>query len=189
MSFAQTSDAQLTQQLSELGQENERLNAELTRLRQEYGEIQRSESRYRQVFEHAPISMVLIHKDGHITQMNPAAEQMFGLTLEQLNRQAGPIYENPQLVENGMLPYMLRAFAGEAVIEEPTYYDASRNFEGGKFNYGCGHYSPIRDASGEVEEIVEIGADFNEFWLFETCYAKSRKSVKTNRQKLHLEYT
>ena len=97
--------------------------------------LRKSESRYRQVFENAPISMILGNREGYATVMNAAAEALYGLSLEQFNQQACPIFDNPQLVENGTLPYMQRALAGEAAIEPPTFYDSSRGSDSGNFNY------------------------------------------------------
>ncbi|WP_088892347.1 GAF domain-containing protein [Leptolyngbya ohadii] len=163
--------------LETLQQENERLTAQCNCFHQ-------SESRYRQIFENAPISMLLINTDGYISQMNAAAEELFGLTIDQLNQQACPVFDNPQLVENGTLPYMLRAFAGEAVVELPTYYDASRNFPGGKLNQGRGHYAPIRDAMGNIKEIVEVSADFTEFFALQEQLLQEKERAAQNRAQL-----
>lgn len=152
----------LQSQIADLEQDNQQLQAELAQLRQEHEQLQRAQARYRQVFENAPLSILFINSDGYIPEGNQACEQLFGLTVEQLNQQACPIFENAQLAANGTLPYMLRTLAGETVIAPPTYYDASR--EGGKLNHGRGHYFPIRDAAGVVQEIVEMIPDFYDVW-------------------------
>ncbi len=174
----------LQHRVAQLEQDNQQLQAELVQLRQEHGRLQQSSARYRQLFENAPISMLFINTEGYITQMNQAAEHQFGLSLEQLNKQACPIFANPQLVENGTLPYMLRALAGETVIEEPTYYDTSKDFEGGKFQYGKGHYCPIRDKAGLVREIVEINPDFADLWAAQQRLQEERDRAATERIEL-----
>ena len=126
--------------------------------------LRKSESRYRQVFENAPISMILGNREGYATVMNAAAEALYGLSLEQFNQQACPIFDNPQLVENGTLPYMQRALAGEAAIEPPTFYDSSRGSDSGNFNYTRRHYAPIRNATGVVEGFFEIAVQYNDFF-------------------------
>ncbi len=125
----------LQHRVAQLEQDNQQLQAELVQLRQEYERLQQSEARYRQVFENAPVSMLFINTEGYITEMNQASEHLFGATIEQLNQQACPIFANAQLVENGTLPYMLQALAGETVIEAPTYYDTSKDIEGGKLQH------------------------------------------------------
>ncbi|KAM3109785.1 GAF domain-containing protein [Phormidesmis sp. 146-33] len=177
--------------ITQLQQENSCLGLELAQLRQEndrlvmqYESLRQSELRHRQIFENAPISMLSINTDGYITRMNAAAENLFGLTIDQLNEQACPIFSNPQLVENGTLPYMQRAFAGEAVIEPPTTYDASRDLAGGKLHYGRGHYVPIRNAHGAVEEIVEINANYSDFFALQKKLLAEKDRAAQERAQL-----
>jgi PAS domain S-box-containing protein len=157
------------------------LQAENDRLRQELAQLQQSESYYRQIFENAPISMLSLDLAGYLTRMNPAAEALYGLAIEPFNQQACPIFNNPQLVENGTLPYILRAFAGETVIEEPTFYDASRDMAGGNLNYGRGHYFPLRDSEGKVDGIVEIAADFKDFFELQAQMLVERDRASEER--------
>jgi PAS domain S-box-containing protein len=177
--------------LTQLRHENARLTercdclgSDLMQLRQEYDRLQKSESRYRQMVENAPISILSISSAGYITQMNKAAEVLYGLPIDQFNQQAGSIFDNPQLVENGTLPYVVKAFAGETVIEPPTYYDTSRNFEGGKLNYGRGHYFPLRDSEGNVAEIVEIAADFSDFFELQEQLLQEKDRAAQERNTL-----
>lgn len=160
------------------------VQSRIAALEQENNRLRKSEARYRQVVENAPISILLLNTKGYITEMNQAAVQLYGLSMKQLNQQACPIFENPQLVENGTLPYMQQALAGETVIERPTYYDASRNFEGGKLNYGKGHYCPIWNAAGEVEEIVEIAADFSDFFELQQQFLQAKEHAAQERARL-----
>jgi PAS domain S-box-containing protein len=161
-----------------------RLQAENDRLRQELAQLQQSESYYRQIFENAPISMLSMNCAGYITRMNAAAEAFYGLAIEPFNQQACPVFDNPQLVENGTLPYMLRAFAGETVIEEPTFYDASRDAAGGNLYYGRGHYFPLRDPEGKVDGIVEIAADFKDFFDLQAQMLEERDRATAERNRL-----
>jgi len=170
--------------IAQLEQDNQQKKAELAQLRQEHGRLQQSETRYRQLFENAPVSMLFINTEGYITEMNQASEHLFGLSMEQLNKLASPIFANAQLVENGTLPYMLRALAGETVIEEPTYYDSSKDFDSGKLNYGKGHYFPIRDKAEVVREIVEIAPDFSDLWAAQQTLQQERDRAATERIKL-----
>ncbi len=174
----------LQTRIAKLEQDNQQLQAELTELWQEHERLQQSQARYRQLFENAPISMLFINTEGYITEMNRASEHLFGTTIEQLNKQASPIFANAQLVENGTLPYMLQALAGETVIEEPTYYDTSQDIDGGKLNYGKGYYFPIRDKAEVVREIVEIAPDFSDLWATQQKLQSERDRAATERLKL-----
>lgn len=177
--------------VEQLSQERDRLQAEVTELRADNQRQRQAKGRYRQIFENAPISMVLVNRAGYVMEINAAAEGLYGLTAEQLNQQACPIFENRQLMENGTLPYMQRALAGEAVVEPPTCYDASRDFWGGNFNYGRGHYAPIWDETGNVEGFVEIAADYQDFFVLqaELLQGKDRTAAELTRLNAQLQQT
>ncbi|MGD1929802.1 MAG: PAS domain S-box protein [Leptolyngbyaceae cyanobacterium] len=153
------------------------LEAENQRLRQ-------SEYRYRQMFENAPISMVLCDRNGYFTQMNAAAEAFYGLSIHEFNQRVAPVFDNPQLIENNTVSYMQRALAGEAVIEPPSYYDSSKDFASGKFVNGRGHYAPIRDASGAVEELIEICPNYHEFFALQTQLMEEQERAAQDRARL-----
>lgn len=186
-------------QVTELQKANDRLASECDRLKtklaetrshletlqQENDRLRQSESRYRQIFENAPISMLSINTDGYITQMNAAAEDLFGLPIDQLNQQGSPIFDNRQLVENGALPRMLQAFSGEtAVVSCADYYDSSRNFVTGHSFFSKGHYCPIRDESGTVQEIVEIAPDFSDLLAAQQALQAERDRAAQERAQL-----
>ena len=48
--------------------------------------LRHSEWRYRQIFENAPISMMFFNRDGYLTEINAAAEDLYGLPIEEFNR-------------------------------------------------------------------------------------------------------
>ena len=152
---------QLQQKIVELQNECASLCTQQAQLRSEYEQLQKSQARYRQVFENAPISICFVAADGRPTQANQAFERMYGLTIEQLAEQDFNIFTDRKLSENSTLSYIERAFAGETVIEPPrNQYDASRIENGNRICYGQGHYFPIWD-EGTVQEIVEIYPSFD----------------------------
>jgi PAS domain S-box-containing protein len=167
----------MTTQPDLLQAETDRLRAELAELRQAHERLQQSERRYRQVVENAPISILFINSAGMLTETNSAAEQLFGLSFETFQQNTFPIFENPQLVENGTLPYMLQALAGETVIEQPNAYDASRDHPEGERGFGKGHYFPIWDEAGQVSEIVEIAPDFSDLLRAQQAFAQERAQL------------
>jgi PAS domain S-box-containing protein len=168
----------MTHSPDSLQAETDRLRAELARLRQTHERLQQSERRYRQVVETAPISILFIDSAGMLTEMNRAAEQLFGISFELLQQNAFPIFENPQLVENGTLPYMLQALAGETVIEQPSFYDPSRNHPEGNKNSLCKrHYFPLWDEAGRVSEIVGIAPDFSDLLRAQQAFAQERAQL------------
>lgn len=169
----QTELAEARSHLEILQQENECFAAQCDRLRQ-------SESRYRQIFDNAPISILLINSQGYPVEANQACEQLFGTTLEQMKTRS--IFERPELVENGTLPHMQRAFAGEAVVEPPTYYDAAG--DGGIKLFGQGYYAPIRDEFGIIQEIVEIAPDTSDLVAAQQALQQERDRAAQERARL-----
>ncbi|MBE9045784.1 GAF domain-containing protein [Pleurocapsales cyanobacterium LEGE 10410] len=145
--------------LIELQQENYRLQVELTELRSRYESLQKSETRYRQIFENAPISMLCISTEGKPIEMNSAAEQFLGWTIADANEAGFNGFTNPTLVENGTIVSINRAIAGETVIEPPMSFEPSSTIGQGQWKWAQGYYYPIRDAAGQVQEVVEVALD------------------------------
>lgn len=170
--------------LAALSKENADLRSQLADAQTELDQVRQSEWRYRQIFENSPISIMLWNRDGYLTEINTAAEDFYGLPIAQFNQQLAPIFDNPQLAENGTLPYMQRALAGEAVVEPATYYDSSRNSEGGSFVNGRGHYAPIRNAAGVVEELVEICPDYSDYFALQTQLLEAQERAAQERARL-----
>ena len=154
------STAQLQQENKRLKCRCKTLETALTELQQRYQTLGRSEARYRQVAENAPISISFYSTDGQHVEANAAFERMMGFTVEDSERVGFNLFTDPALEANGTRPYMLRAMAGETVIEPPTnFYDASQLYgKEATENYvpGQGYYFPIWNEDGEVQEIVEI---------------------------------
>ncbi|NJL22362.1 MAG: PAS domain S-box protein [Leptolyngbyaceae cyanobacterium SM1_3_5] len=87
----QTELAQCQERVAVLEAELAEARSHLETLQQENDRLCKSESRYRQIFENAPISMMLINADGYITEMNAAAENLYGLSIDALNQHGCPI--------------------------------------------------------------------------------------------------
>ncbi|GAP98049.1 histidine kinase [Leptolyngbya sp. NIES-2104] len=157
------------------------LEQENALLRSQLQQAQASEARYRQIFENAPISIMFINAEGYVTEANQACEALFGATSEQLNVRS--IFERPELVENGTLPYMLQAFTGKSVVEIPTCTDYTDD-EGGILFFSQGHYAPIWDELGNVQEIVEIAPDVSA--LFEVRQALQKEQERAAQERANL---
>src|SRR5688572_32078766 len=83
-----------------------------------------SETRFRLVVEQSPISIQVVSPEGRTLQANAAFERLWGVTAEDLRDYN--IRHDPQLEENGVRPYLERAFAGEAVEVPPVPYVPDR---------------------------------------------------------------
>src|SRR5215210_7326632 len=80
-----------------------------------------AEDQFRAILEQSPLSVQILSPDGRTIRVNRAWEKLWGVTLEQI--EGYNILEDEQLVENGVMPYIRRAFAGEAAEIPPVLYD------------------------------------------------------------------
>lgn len=174
---------QLQERVTELERENERLQAENVQVRKENGTLWTSEARYRKCFDCSPISMVFIASDGRPVQANQAFERLYGMPLEQLKERNFNVFHDPQLVDNGSLSYIKQAFAGETVIEPPTYYDGAKTVPGGRFSWNQALYFPIRDEAGVVQEIVEACLDLTELYDAQQALLQEQAAIAREQEK------
>ena len=121
--------------------------------------------RFSAIFEQSPFSIQIISPEGKTLRVNKAWEQLWGITLEQIEDYN--ILEDQQLIEKGIMPDIKRAFAGEIVQLPPVLYDPNetipdltRNEEAERWTQGTIY--PIKDAAGCVQEIVLIHEDITE---------------------------
>ncbi|MBV9388142.1 MAG: GAF domain-containing protein [Chroococcidiopsidaceae cyanobacterium CP_BM_ER_R8_30] len=176
----------LQRHVAQLEQENQQLQTELVRLRQEQERLQKSEARYRQCFKNSPISTVFITNDGRLIEANLAFERKYGWTIEQLKSIGFNIFTDLQLRENGTLPYMEWALAGETAIEPPTnFYNPSKLLDNvGSYTPGQGHYFPIWNDAGAVEEIVEMSPVVTQLLEAQAELLQEKERAATERSQL-----
>ena len=135
--------------------------------------------------------------DGRIIRVNRAWEELWGVTLDQL--EGYNILEDHQLIEKGIMPYIRRGFAGETVEIPPVLYDPdatipniTRHTEPQRWTQALIY--PIKDASGEVREVVLMHEDITErrraeeaLRVSESRYQRAAESGRVGIWDLHLE--
>jgi hypothetical protein len=121
-----------------------------------------TDDRFRAILEQSPHSIQIMSPDGRILRVNRAWEELWGVTLEQL--EGYNILADEQLVERGIMPYIRRAFAGEAVEMPPVLYDPdatiphiTRHAEPRRWTKAVAY--PIKDEAGRVREVVLMHED------------------------------
>ncbi|MCA1565285.1 MAG: PAS domain S-box protein, partial [Acidobacteria bacterium] len=121
-----------------------------------------TDDRFRAILEQSPHSIQIMSPDGRILRVNRAWEELWGVMLEQL--EGYNILADEQLVENGIMPYIRRAFAGEAVEMPPVLYDPdatiphiTRHAEPRRWTKAVAY--PIKDEAGRVREVVLMHED------------------------------
>ena len=116
---------------------------------------ERASQRYKSILEAAPVSMMILGRDGITKEVNQAWQDFWGYTLEGFVAQGVTLWNDPQLVETGTLEYFERAFAGETVLGPPTFWDG-RNVGGGQARWIRSRISPLKDEQGEINEILIV---------------------------------
>ena len=183
-----SSKTQLQQDNARLTAQCETLETELASLQQRYQALSRSEARYRQAVENSPISISFLSADGQHVEANAAFERMMGFTVEDSQRVGFNLFTDPALEANGTCPYILRALAGETVIEPPiNFYDASQLYGEEaveQYTPGQGHYFPIWNEDGEVQEIVEMAPVVTDLLQAQAEAQAERECAAKERAKL-----
>jgi len=152
-------------------------------------EIQSSiEVHFTAIFEQSPLSIQIMSPDGYTVWVNKAWEGLWGVTLEQI---AGyNILEDKQLVKNGVMPYVKRAFAGEFAEIPPVFYDPNETVSGVTSNAQPQRCTkaiiyPIKNLDGEVQKVVLLHEDITNQILTEE---KTKASETRSRISLMEEF-
>jgi PAS domain S-box-containing protein len=124
--------------------------------------LQFSEERFRLLFEQSPISMQILEPNGKTVQVNRAWEELWGITLEQISDYN--MLEDPQLIEKGVMPYLLKAFGGEPTKLPEAYYDpqATLGLYGVRARWTRPVAYPIL-SDGRVTEVVLTHEDISDW--------------------------
>jgi len=143
--------------------------------------LKRSESLFRTLFDVSPLSIQIIDANGMTEQVNDSWCRMWGAELRDIADYN--MLQDEQLQEKGVLPYLIRAFAGETVSLPSICYDASQN---GKIN--SSHASacwveswvyPIHGVDGEVQKVVLVHQDVSARKQAELQSAASEQHLRT----------
>ncbi len=138
-----------------------------------------SETRFRLMVEQAMLAISMFSTDGRMLQINRAGEELWGITLEEV-MEYNPDYnvlKDEQLEAKGLLPYLRKGFGGEATAIPPILYDPLRATGGGRPRWVQSFIYPVKDASGEILEVVLMQEDITERREAEEALQKSESSL------------
>ena len=141
------------------------INSDISARRSTEQALRMSEARYRALVEQAPLSIQIFSPDGRTLQVNRAWERLWGVTLDQIPEYN--ILQDPQLEARGLLPYIRRAFDGEASEVPAALYDPEQTISGRTSNPDSARWVravvyPLKDDDGRVTEVGLIHVDITE---------------------------
>ena len=125
--------------------------------------LRASETRFRLMVEQSPLSIQIFSPDGGTVRVNRAWEELWGVTLDRIP--GYNVLQDPQLVEKGIMPFIERAFAGEATAVPPVMYEPGASIPGVSdvaYRWVQAFIYPVRDAEGEIQEVVLVHEDITE---------------------------
>jgi PAS domain S-box-containing protein len=126
-------------------------------------ELKVSETRFRMMIEQSPLSTQIFSPDGRTVRVNRAWERLWGVTLDQIP--GYNVLQDPQLVEKGIMPYIEQGFAGRAVAIPPVKYEPEETIpdvSGVSHRWVQAFIYPVRDADGNILEVVLVHEDITE---------------------------
>ncbi len=147
-----------------------------------------SETRFRLMVEQAMLAISMFSTDGRMLQINRAGEELWGITLEEV-MEYNPDYnvlKDEQLEAKGLLPYLRKGFGGEATAIPPILYDPLRATGGGRPRWVQSFIYPVKDASGEILEVVLMQEDITERREAEEALQKSESSLAAAQRIAHI---
>lgn len=129
------------------------------RLAESEAALRVSELRFRLKIEQSPVAIQLFDTEGRSVYVNPAWEELWGISAAEVSDYN--ILADEQLQLSGQLMDVKRAFSGESVIIGPTQLALSiSGAEPGYKRWVRAVLYPTRQASGQVREVVMMFEDF-----------------------------
>jgi PAS domain S-box-containing protein len=137
----------------------------------------RSETRYRELVEQSPLSVQVLAPDGRLLQVNRAWERLWGVTLAEIPHYN--LLQDEQLIECGAMPFIQRAFAGEAVGIPPGAYVPDHGLHTGRERWVRTVLYPVKDENDRLQEVVLIQEDI-------TDQRRAEEGLRQSEERLRL---
>ena len=123
--------------------------------------LQESEERFRTMMEQLPVAMQVYSMDGTLQQANQAAEELFEYSAREVIGQRN-VLKDPQVKQVGALSYIEKVLQGESVPAFESEFDVARSFGHGRKLSLKSRFYPLKDANGNVKNIVILHEDITE---------------------------
>lgn len=154
------------------------LALDITERKQAEKALRESEERFRTMMEQSPTSIQIMTPDGWTVQVNDAYLKLWGLTpkvMQQVYSEYNML-KDEQAKRLGIMPYIERAFAGEAISLPPFEYDALETTRtGGRKRWIQSYIYPVKDKNGEIQNLFMMHEDITERKRAEEALASSEE--------------
>jgi PAS domain S-box-containing protein len=139
--------------------------------------LRSSEERFRTLVDQSPFSIQILSTDGRTVRVNRAWEELWGTTPKML--EGYNILEDKQLVENGLMPFIQKGFAGIASEIPAAEYDPQKTISGGgPKRWVRGFIYPV-NSNGKITEIVLMHEDVTKQKQAERRLKESEEKFRT----------
>ena len=122
--------------------------------------LRESEELLRTMIEQSPLSIQVLSPDGRTVQVNHAFVVLFGATPEDLENYN--MLGDEQLTRLGIMSYIRRGFAGEALTIPAVQYETGKTLGFGETKWVLGRIYPVRDTTGTIRNVVVVHEDISE---------------------------
>ncbi|WP_437683467.1 STAS domain-containing protein [Sorangium sp. So ce131] len=142
--------------VDELKRENEAL-------RRRVAELEAPARRFRALFDAGIASLQILDPQSRTVEVSPGFERIWRLRVEDLTGYL--MLEDQQIVANGFMDRLERAFHGGEPVQLPTIrYDpaATDSIQRGTFRWVAAALHPVTGAEGEIREVVMLHMDVGE---------------------------
>lgn len=128
-------------------------------------DLAQSNARFKAIFEQSPLSIQILDKTGKTILVNTSYRNLWGISEEFVNSfilKKYNILEDENLIKSGEIETIRKAFKGETVRVNEFLYDPAVTGKPGRARWATGMIYPLKDAYGEVNEVVIIHQDTTE---------------------------
>ena len=153
----------------------ERLGHTIERLQAEEA-LKESEERFKGLIEQSPVSVQMMDPDGKTFQVNRAWEELWGVTLEDLENYN--FLQDEQLKSLGLMPYIEKGFSGEVSSIPPREYDAKNTLGKGIKRWVTARLFPVKDTMENIRSIVLMHEDVTARVLAEKTLRESEEKYR-----------
>jgi PAS domain S-box-containing protein len=125
---------------------------DITKRKEAEEELRLSKERFRALFAQSPLSIQIFSPDGWTIEVNHAWEMLWGAPAELVKDYN--ILQDQQLVDKGVMTYVRKGFAGEAVETPVVVYDPREIGKPGRPRYVKALIFPVKDNTGKITQVV-----------------------------------